>query len=72
MNPNPFPHAIKHRLWPDGWLRAIRDEFPPYDDPRWIHYPMAQEIGKKAGPSPMWGPATREWFAMIRAPQSVR
>lgn len=62
----PFPHVVIDGLWDDDELRGIRGEFPDYNDPRWIGYNDPEEIGKKAGPEPMWGPLTHAWFQRAR------
>lgn len=64
----PFPHAVLDGLWGSDELLSIRAEFPAYDAPGWIGYNDPEEAGKKAGPEPMWGPATHAWFQKIRHP----
>ncbi len=63
----PFPYWILDHHWSEARLRCIAEEFPPYHDARWRHYPMEQERGKKAGAEHMWGDFTRRWFDEIRA-----
>lgn len=67
----PFPHIVKDDLWDPAMLREIRDEFPEGWDPRWTTYPAPEEIGKRAGDSRMWGPATRKWFDTVRGPDFI-
>lgn len=68
----PFPHQIIDGMWDVTGLRAIIDEFPSGDDPRWITYAQPEEIGKRAGASNMWGPTTKHWFETMRGPEMVK
>ena len=72
MTPEPFPHVVRRNWWSRDTLRAITAEFPPYDDPRWTHYPMHQERGKKAGDRRLWGSQTTDWFEYVRSRHFVR
>jgi hypothetical protein len=68
----PFPHAVIEGLWDPDHLRACAAEFPPGDDPRWTTYPDPKEIGKRAGDSRMWGPATHAFFKAARSDTACR
>ncbi|MET8826114.1 2OG-Fe(II) oxygenase [Streptomyces sp. NPDC004610] len=68
----PFPHVVADGLWDPALLSACAAEFPPGDDPRWITYPDPKEIGKRAGASNMWGPATRSFFETARSAETCR
>lgn len=63
---DPFPHTVIDGAWSRDLLLTAASEFPPPTDPRWITYNDPQEYGKAAGPAPMWGPATRQWFEAAR------
>ncbi|MCX4704374.1 2OG-Fe(II) oxygenase [Streptomyces sp. NBC_01373] len=63
----PFPHIVLDGLWQEDELRACAAEFPPGDDRRWITYPDPKEYGKRAGASIMWGPMTRNFFALAQS-----
>jgi hypothetical protein len=63
----PFPHAVIDGAWDDDVLRACAAEFPAGDDQRWTTYPDPKEIGKRAGDSRMWGPATQAFFEAARS-----
>lgn len=68
----PFPHLVVDGLWPDALLASIDAEFPAADDPRWITYPDEKELGKKAGDSRVWGPATHRFFKAARSEETCR
>ncbi|WP_406444593.1 2OG-Fe(II) oxygenase [Streptomyces sp. NBC_01613] len=68
----PFAHTVVDGLWNAAELHACAAEFPPGNDPRWITYPAPKEIGKRAGASNMWGPATRAFFETARSPEVCR
>lgn len=71
MNPHPFPHTLLYGYWDSGLLRSVRDEFPSYNDPRWITYNDPQELGKKAGTEAMHGPATKELLTQLRSHEFI-
>lgn len=64
---DPFRHAVIDNVWDDELLRQCRNEFPIYQDARWITYNDPEEFGKKAGGVEMWGPKTREFFRQVRS-----
>jgi hypothetical protein len=66
----PFPHITLDGLWPDELLRACAAEFPPGNDSRWTTYPDPKELGKRAGDSRMWGPATHQFFETARSSET--
>lgn len=66
---DPFPHAVIDGMWDEGFLRSCIEEFPDYQDPRWITYNDPEEFGKKAGASEMWGAQTHSFFIAVRSPE---
>lgn len=62
----PFPHLVVDGWWDDALLREVLAEFPPADAPGWRRYSNSTER-KLEGPSGLWGPATREFFALAEA-----
>lgn len=65
----PFPHAVIDDFWDTDFLVACRNEFPIYEDYRWVTYNDPEEWGKKAGGYNMWGPNTKEFFRRVRSPE---
>jgi hypothetical protein len=62
----PFPHAVLEDWWPAELLRAVAAEFPPADAPGWRRYDADTER-KLEGPPGLWGPRTRELFALLES-----
>lgn len=61
----PFPHLVTDRWWPEDLLRAVAEEFPDPSAPGWRRYASSTER-KLEGPPVLWGPRTRELFALMR------
>ncbi len=68
---DPFPHAVIDDAWTDDELHAAAEEFPPFDDPRWISYNDPEERGKLAGDHRMWGPSVSKMMDHLHSPAVV-
>lgn len=67
----PFPHAVVDDWWDEEFLLACRNEFPIYEDYRWVSYNDPEEFGKKAGGETMWGPNTKSFFNIVRGTEFI-
>jgi hypothetical protein len=66
MLPDPFPHAIIDGWFTTALLNEVIDEFPCDTDPRWKRFRNARE-GKLEGGPGMWGPATIDYFDILKS-----
>jgi hypothetical protein len=62
----PFPHLVLDGWWDEALLRDVLAEFPAEDAPGWRRYENGQER-KAEGPPGLWGPRTREFFALAES-----
>lgn len=69
VNRSPFPHLVTDGWWDDALLRDVLGEFPAVDAPGWRRYDNGNER-KAEGPPGLWGPRTRELFALIESRSS--